>query len=99
MNKEKEMRPDFDQDVETWLNQDAETWLNELFRSYALIASVVISASAHSGSVGLRDLDLAKEIVQTLSEISNLIETERIRRNHEQNQNQKGTCGNRCLKG
>lgn len=81
MNKEKEKRPDFDQDVEAWLNQDAETWLNELFRSYALIASVVISASAHSGSVGLRDLDLAKEIVQTLSEISNLIETERKRSN------------------
>ncbi len=53
--------------------------LDEIFESYAWIAAAVMMATAESGRVQLRDLKLAKEMVQTLTAISNLIEKERKR--------------------
>ena len=53
--------------------------LNEIFENYAWIVAVVMMAIAESGRVQLRDLKLAKEMVQTLTAISNLIEKERKR--------------------
>ncbi len=74
MNEMKiEKRPDI------FADQGAEERLNEIFESYAWMAAAVMMAAAESGKVELRDLRLAKEMVQTLTAISSLIEKERKR--------------------
>ncbi len=73
----KEMEKEKHSDV--FDDQSALDWLNEIFKNYASMVDVAIGAPAQSGRVSLKDLALAREMIQTLVMISSLIEKERKR--------------------